>query len=168
MGVLPSGNSGIVEFRRKASPDGSNDRCEVLVKGKRFTDFVDLSGAIAFTQEVLDFLKARQISGFAVFPISVVAGKWKGEDLFGLRVTGQVVEHDTSRGVEWSNRVRDDGTRGILSLSGIYFDPGNWNGSDFFRVGGLSARVMSPRLCDELRASKFHGFSIVPVMKYGY
>lgn len=114
----------------------------IKLKGRKPVEFIFGLGAFFIKQEIIDFLKADDFTGWKTFPVSI-EGLPASAKYSGLAVTGR------------AGRSFADGSAYPIVPN---FDPKKWDGNDFFALTDANGFYISERLYNAL---KKHGISCI-------
>ena len=105
------------------------------------------------SRRVVDLLAENRFTGWSTYPVKVYNRNGQPlNDYFGLSVTSWVGRIDFSRS-QVVTKARVSGGPPIQFHVGLYFDEGNWDGSDIFRING-STTIMTRAVRDAFVRAK--------------
>ncbi|MBI2854648.1 MAG: hypothetical protein HYX87_07000 [Chloroflexi bacterium] len=121
-------------------------------------------GYICVSQRVVDLLKQHDFTGWATYPVKIYGREGQAiEGYHGFAITGPQLEWDRSlsqivtKRVPWGKGSDD-------CYVGLLFHLAEWDGSDFFWVGG--SKVVTGRVARSFKKDKVTNVRLIPISEY--
>lgn len=132
--------------------------------GGQATDFLwtGLPPLVCVSERVVRLWREHKFTGWSVYPVEVYDRK--GEllpDYLGFAVTGPSIKRDRSRSEIITKPPPTPTGKSYQVYKGLYFDEKEWDGSDFFLVGG--AIVVTQPVRDACRRAKISNVRFTPL-----
>ena len=131
-------------------------------QGLEATDFLwtQLITLVCVSERVVRILKENVVSGWTIYPVEVFDQEGNLHPYYhGLAVTGAACEADYSRSAVVTKLPPTPRGRSYDVYRGLYFNEGQWDGSDMFWVGGVRVVVSKVRVLLEQNRIKNVGFT---------
>ena len=114
----------------------------VINEGTAPGDFMwNTYGLVVAGPKVLRLLREGGITGYSTYPVQIHAGDRVIPGYEGIAVLGRAGRLDTVRSkVKYYENA--DGSKSVVAMEGLYFDPGAWDGSDVFCVQDVPKQVL--------------------------
>jgi hypothetical protein len=170
--VRRGGNlNGAYYFALLKGTQGANAPAQLdVVEGRSMTDLIGNDASLVIVSKtVKELLIASKFTGWREYPVRLYGrnGAPINAEYTGLSIVGRAGYYDRERSVtKW--QVGKDGSRTISSMNGIYFDPGEWDGSDLFVFKDEDSRLVlaTTRLINALKGIQATGWISCPVLEY--
>ena len=133
--------------------------------GGQATDFLwSATALICISRRVVTLWKEHGFTGWGVYPVAVYDRKGESlSDYFGFAVTGPRIKRDRSRSEIVIKPPPVPGGKSHQVYKGLYFNEKEWDGSDFFLVGGAIVVTQSVRdACKRAKISGSLGIAVIP------
>jgi len=132
--------------------------------GGQATDFLwsSLTPLLVVSQKVVGLLEECRLTGWATYPVEVYDRKGdRLEGYSGFAITGRAGKRNRSRSRIITKPAPAPGGRSREVYKGLYFDEGQWDGSDIFLVGGI--KVVTRPLQQALKQAKVTNVRFTPL-----
>lgn len=138
--------------------------------GRMFTDILGNSSLLVVASERLVKLwRECGFTGWTPFPVRIFDRQRKRCQVkyYGIAINGRCGRLDFKKSAA-DSYLGEDGQRILVRYKGIYFNPRNWGGSDFFMLGDddPSLILVTRRVIDAMKAHEMTGWTATPVKKY--
>lgn len=142
-------------------------------RGGRPGDFLwNSHNLVVASSRVVRLFKSGGFESYIAYPVEVRVEHGLLDGYTGVAVPSSAGHLDPRRSrVRWSDRLRPDGTRGIMAIDGLYFNTRNWDGSDLFYVEEFPLQLLMTRKVEEaLKAKRVTNYKARPVteFRFGY
>jgi len=143
-----------------------------IVKGGQLGDFIwNDSNLVVASDRVLRLWESHRVSGFSSRPAQVLVpdgGKLEGFSVIAVLGRAGKVDESRSRVTRFAN-PNSDGTRGIMAISGLYFSPESWDGSDIFCVDDFPLQlILSSKVVRALESAEFSNYKTMPLSEFRF
>jgi hypothetical protein len=144
-----------------------------VVRGTIWRDFLWTSALILVVHErVCDVWRSNDFTGWATYMVHVFDRHGdQVEGYVGVSVKGRSGPMDVSgSNVRW--QTYSNGGRYVSEMKGLIFNPGTWDGSDFFMLEENAGTGIYPgdiliikRVVEAMKKAKLTGFEAIPISR---